>query len=162
MKTTQVFDNKGVIKNRAYGFSFNKKKELIPSDQSLTSATKGDGGIYTSLHDYMLWDKALNDNKLVDLKTIFKKLYADLPDKNGKYSAGWFFNENTEGGLMMFHSGSTCGFSNIVIRVPEKKLLLLFFSNIADNHEAFKPIFNYLKQKNVIKTEIWKWHAATN
>ena len=170
MTQTQVFDNQHVIKNRVYGFSKNRKGEIIPNDQSLTSATKGDGGVYTSLHDYFLWHQALIKNKLVNLDSILNKQHNALPEKKGFYGAGWFFNKNTEGGKslpenlvsQMFHSGSTCGFSNIVIRIPKRGVLIAFFSNIADNHIAFKPIYDYLKKKKMIEFDIWRWHEATN
>ncbi len=173
MLHTQVFDNQHIIKNRAYGFAKNKKGEIVPNDQSLTSATKGDGGVYTSLKDYFLWHQALMNNTLVHLDSLLFLQKNPLPDKSGFYGLGWFFNKNpldtclpsgkAEGGqLEMFHSGSTCGFSNIVIRTPEKGVLIAFFSNLADNHAAFKPIFEYLKSKKIIQSEIWQWHEATN
>ena len=170
MTHTQVFDNQHVIKNRVYGFSKNRKGELIPNDQSLTSATKGDGGVYTSLHDYFLWHQALMKNRLVNLESILEKQHNTLPNKKGFYGVGWFFNKNAnasgarqEGSdVEMFHSGSTCGFSNIVIRVPKRGVLIVFFSNIADNHAAFKPIYDYLKKKKILKSDIWRWHEATN
>ena len=177
MTHTQVFDNQHVIENRVYGFSKNEKGELIPNDQSLTSATKGDGGVYTSLNDYYLWHQALMKNKLVNLESILEKQYNELPEKKSYYGAGWFFNKKmtpkrkiTEGSMsiekgdvnQMFHSGSTCGFSNIVIRIPKRGILIAFFSNIADNHAAFKPIYDYLKKKKMIEFDIWRWHEATN
>lgn len=73
MTRTQVFDNQHVIENRVYCFSKNRKGEIIPNDQSLTSATKGDGGVYTSLHDYFLWHQALMKNKPVKLESILQK-----------------------------------------------------------------------------------------
>lgn len=93
-----------------------------------------------------------------------------MPEKRGFYGEGWFFNKNTEGGRslqkypvsQMFHSGSTCGFSNIVISIPKRGILIAFFSNIADNHAAFKPIYDYLKKKKMIEFDIWRWHEATN
>ena len=163
MNNSQVFDNQHVIKNRVYGFAKNKMGQLIPRDQSVTSATKGDGGVYTSLHDYFLWHKALSKNSFLNLEKILKNQKNTLPNKKGYYSAGWFFNTNTEGEVTeIFHSGSTCGFSNIVIRIPKKGILIVFFSNIADNHAAFKPIYDYLRSKKMIDSDIWQWHEATN
>jgi CubicO group peptidase (beta-lactamase class C family) len=163
MKNTQVLDKQHPVTHRVYGFAKNKNGELVPNDQSLTSATKGDGGVYTSLHDYFLWHNALIHNTLVNLDSILNKQHNLLPNKSSFYGAGWFFNTHTEGGIAeMFHSGSTCGFSNMVIRVPEKGVLIVFFSNIADNHVAFKPIYDYLIANKIIKSDIWHWHEATN
>ncbi|MBL7814291.1 MAG: beta-lactamase family protein [Saprospiraceae bacterium] len=157
MAHTQIFDNQA-IKNRAYGFAKNKKGQLAPRDQSLTSATQGDGGVYTSLNDYFLWYKALQNNSLVSLDSIRQLHKNPLPQNKGFYNIGWFFNDEGE----LFHSGSTCGFSNVVIYMPKKRVLVAFFSNIADNHKAFRPIYDYLRAKKVVQSDIWQWHDLTN
>ena len=43
------------IKNRAFGHLV-ENGEAIPQDQRLTSALQGDGSIYTSVKDYVIWD----------------------------------------------------------------------------------------------------------
>src|SRR5205085_6165396 len=47
-----------VVPNRAYGHSQEGGK-FIPTDQSSTSATLGDGGVYSNLEDLARWDDAL-------------------------------------------------------------------------------------------------------
>lgn len=158
MKHSRLYEAKARIKNRAYGYARNDAGKLIFSDQSLTSATKGDGGVYTSLEDYQKWHEALLTNRLVNIEEALKATQVPLPDKSGGYGLGWFFNEQGE----FFHSGSTCGFSNIVVRNPKKGVLVACFSNIAGNHEAFKPVFDYLKKSGLVQADIWAWHNATN
>ena len=160
MKDTRVYEAGKRIKNRAYGYARDESGQLYFSDQSLTSATKGDGGVYTSLEDYLKWHLALQTNRLIDLEEALDKVNAPLPGNKGRYGAGWFFKK--EDGLEMFHSGSTCGFSNMVIRIPEKGVMVAFFSNIAGNHEAFYPIFDRLRKAGILRSDIRVWHEATD
>src|SRR5258708_9444638 len=65
MNHTLVFEKgKNEITNRAYGHS---KREHIfaETDQSSTSATQGDGGIYSNLEYLSKWDEALRDHTLL-------------------------------------------------------------------------------------------------
>src|SRR5205807_4692362 len=51
-----------VVPNRAYGHSpasSTASGKFIPTDQSSTSATLGDGGVYSNLEDLARWDDAL-------------------------------------------------------------------------------------------------------
>lgn len=162
MKQSVVYQSNIDIRSRAYGFARNDEQQLISSDQSLTSATKGDGGVYTSLEDYQKWHEALLHKKLFDLEEILHQVNKKLPDGEGYYSMGWFFRETPEDGLIEFHSGSTCGFSNIVVRIPSKGILIACFSNIADNHRAFQPILARLQQEGILHTDIWAWHELTD
>ena len=162
MKQTLVYESNTKIKNRVYGFARNDQKQLVPSDQSLTSATKGDGGVYTSLNDYQKWHEALLKKQLFDLEKILTEARQPLPDGKGYYSMGWFYHENPQQGIVEFHSGSTCGFSNLVLRIPKEGILIACFSNIADNHRAFQAILERLQQEGILQEDIWGWHEATN
>ena len=62
MTNTRIYQQGEAILNRAMGFARNEKKEIVPSDQSITSATKGDGCVYTSINDYQKWASALINN----------------------------------------------------------------------------------------------------
>ncbi|MEK7257610.1 MAG: serine hydrolase domain-containing protein [Bacteroidota bacterium] len=162
MKNTCVFEQRKRIKNRAFGYAKDEQEQLVFSDQSLTSATQGDGGVYTSLDDYLKWHRALASNYFLDLQATLEKVNVPLPGGQGKYGAGWFFAKLPENEVEMFHSGSTCGFSNDVIRAPGKGVLVVFFSNIADNHVAFAPVFERLKQDGLLQVDYRAWHQATN
>ncbi|MDP9337313.1 MAG: beta-lactamase family protein, partial [Acidobacteriota bacterium] len=55
---------KNEITNRAYGHT-KQGNGWKQTDQSSTSATLGDGGIYSSLEDLAKWDEALRTNQLL-------------------------------------------------------------------------------------------------
>jgi CubicO group peptidase (beta-lactamase class C family) len=131
MNQSVVYEAGKPIANRARGYR-QKGKTFVFSDQSLTSATKGDGGVYTSLIDYQKWNKALHNGTLLDLKAALQRTEKAIPSKpSNYYGAGWFFRQPTN--PILFHSGSTCGFNNFVVMVPEKGFLMAHFSNKADN-----------------------------
>ena len=131
MNQSVIYEAGKPIANRAIGY---RKKGIgfVFSDQSVTSATKGDGGVYTSLTDYQKWSAALRNGTLLDLKAALVRVGKAIPQASGSYYGdGWFFREPEN--PILFHSGSTCGFNNYVVSIPSKQLLMAYFSNKADN-----------------------------
>src|ERR1700694_1906129 len=65
MNRTIVFrKGKNEVANRAFGHS-KENNALTETDQSATSATLGDGGIYSNLEDLAKWDDALRNHTLL-------------------------------------------------------------------------------------------------
>jgi CubicO group peptidase (beta-lactamase class C family) len=117
--------------NRAYGYSLVDGK-WTRTDQSVTSATRGDGGIYSNVADMAKWDAALYTDKLLDAESrqlaFTPKDPTDDPDV--LYGFGWRLSGDTE-----WHSGESKGFRNVIIRWPRQHLTVVILSN--RNH--FKP-----------------------
>jgi CubicO group peptidase (beta-lactamase class C family) len=116
---------KGVnkVKNRAYGYHVDKDSVQF-SDQSLTSAVLGDGGIYSSINDLYKWDQALNTDTLIssnNYKTII------TPGLEG-YGFGWRIDQ-FDGHYRMSHTGSTCGFRNVIQRYPKSEMTIIILTN---------------------------------
>ncbi|GAB4037839.1 serine hydrolase domain-containing protein [Spirosoma gilvum] len=131
MTHSTVYEAGKPIANRAMGYR-KKGAAYVFSDQSVTSATKGDGGVYTSLTDYKKWIDALRTNRLLDLKAVLARTEQAIRSNPGSYyGAGWFFRQPSN--PVLFHSGSTCGFNNFVVSIPDKNFLMAYFSNKADN-----------------------------
>lgn len=131
MTQSSVYEAGKSIPNRAMGY---RKKDdvFVFSDQSVTSATKGDGGVYTSLTDYQKWNDALRTGTLLDLPKVLLRTGKAIPQTEGSYyGAGWFYQQPDK--PILFHSGSTCGFNNYVVSIPSKRFLMACFSNKADN-----------------------------
>src|SRR5258708_26891132 len=109
MDHTLVFEKgKNEVANRAFGHS-KKESTFVESDQSSTSATQGDGGIYSSLEDLSKWDDALRNHTLLSEKEFSPaiapaklppgaeaKLAEDVPQSlrgsANAYGFGWFPN----------------------------------------------------------------------
>jgi CubicO group peptidase (beta-lactamase class C family) len=117
-----------------------------PDDQSVTSATKGDGGVYTSITDYGKWIRSLQQDQLINLPATLKRLRFPIAGNDAWYAAGWFLAPGPP--LLLFHSGSTCGFNNYVVQIPADELSIVFFSNLADNQKTFETITQILKTTN--------------
>lgn len=117
------------VPDRAYGYSL-RGGRWIQTDQSVTSATRGDGGIYSSIDDLAKWDAALYDNRLLDADSRRRMFTAHIPvgdpDVLG-YGFGWFVT-----GDGMWHSGSTIGFRNIIMRWPDRHLSVVILTNRND------------------------------
>jgi CubicO group peptidase (beta-lactamase class C family) len=76
--------------NRAYGYSLIDGK-WTRTDQDVTSATRGDGGVYSNIEDFAKWDAALYTDKLLSAESRHLMFSpqdpSDDPDVN--YGFGW-------------------------------------------------------------------------
>ena len=117
-----------VVRDRAYGYS--KEGETFKqTDQSLTSAVLGDGGVYSSVEDLRKWDAALWTNRLVSADT-WKQ--AVTPGSNaGIYGFGWEI-ASYNGREVWRHSGSTIGFRTHIARFPKERLTVIVLLNRTD------------------------------
>lgn len=121
------------IPHRAYGYA-RGANGWEPSDQSLTSAVLGDGGIYSSVADLFKWDQALYGEKLVSEKTKSRAFTAEsvVSDFEGSgYGFGWYIGKR-DGIADFWHYGSTCGFSSRIHRFPAKRLTVIVLTNRRD------------------------------
>jgi CubicO group peptidase (beta-lactamase class C family) len=130
MENTIAFEkNINEVKNRAYGYSI-KDNTVEFTDQSITSAVLGDGGIYSSLNDLYKWDQALYTEMLIDKKYLTDSWTRGTTTNEVEfpYGYGWRLEKyhNTE---VVYHTGSTKGFRNIIYRMPEKKFTILILTN---------------------------------
>jgi CubicO group peptidase (beta-lactamase class C family) len=140
---------KNEVVNRAFGHSM-ENGALKETDQSSTSATLGDGGIYSNLEDLAKWDDALRNHSLLSEKemkpalTLVKLNDSSEPhwprepnDDNlhpGKpvsYGFGWFLDPYN-GHWRMCHTGSTMGFRTVIERFLSDHLTIIILSNRTD------------------------------
>ncbi len=136
MKATVAFEQ-GVstVKNRAFGYDV-VEGVFVDADQSVTSAVLGDGGIYTSLQDYFVWDQALMNQQLLPEQTwreAFEPGHLATRQEPIDYGFGWRIRD-ADGVRVLFHDGRTSGFNNAVRRVPARRLSVVVLTNRAGNH----------------------------
>src|SRR6267154_730476 len=127
-------------KNEAVNRAFGHSKEggaFKETDQSATSATLGDGGIYSNLEDLTKWDDALRNHPLLSEKEFQPALtpmkLADgskphwpkepnddnlHPGKPVVYGFGWFLDPY-QGRQRMWHTGTTMGFRTVIERFTD-------------------------------------------
>lgn len=166
MSNSLVYEPGCQIPHRALGYipseaeqAQGKPENFVLNDQSVTSATKGDGGVYTSLTDYLKWHHALFTEKLAPGPVLNTAFRSQVPVAGGAgYGYGWFSARETDGSHCMFHSGETSGFLNIVYRNPSKKLLIAIFSNRNDGSIS-KKFEETARRLNVavMNTPLFEW-----
>jgi CubicO group peptidase (beta-lactamase class C family) len=121
------------VPNRAYGY-VNGTSGWELSDQSVTSAVLGDGGIYSSVADLFKWDQALYTEKLISrtmLADAFNAHSSQSDFEGSGYGYGWYVG-NFRGAERIWHYGSTCGFSTRIERLPGRKLSVIVLTNRRD------------------------------
>lgn len=156
MKHTRIYDAAARIPHRAYGYAREAGRWTF-RDQSQTSATLGDGGVYTSLADYHRWIVAMQGDRPKVNVQAWAGAVSAAAQGDGFYGAGWFFDQNG----VFFHSGTTCGFSNLVVWIPQTETLFVWFSNRADDHASAQPVLDLLRDAEILPADVWAWHAQT-
>lgn len=119
------------VTNRAFGYTESNGK-WTRTDQSVTSATRGDGGIYSSVDDLAKWDAALYTDKLLNAES--RKLAftptEPIADPDVDFGFGWRLSGDT-----VWHSGESIGFNNIIVRWPKQHVAVI----ILTNRNEFQP-----------------------
>ena len=146
-----VVYQKGIndIRDRAYGHSQENEK-LVETDQSATSATLGDGGIYSNIEDLAKWDEGLTRHTLLSEQEMAPALTAvKLADGSGPrwprdahsadsgeppfvlYGFGWFLDPY-QGHARNYHDGGTRGFRTTIQRFLSDGATVVVLSNRTD------------------------------
>ena len=140
LKTTVAFEEgKSVVANRAYGHSF-ENGTWLQTDQSLTSAVLGDGGIYTNTEEYTKWIKALWSYRFLN-EAQQQSAWGRTQLDNGKiidYGYGWHV-EDFKQITHPFHDGSSIGFRNSVGLFPEQQLMVIVLTN-RNEHDPIEEV----------------------
>lgn len=148
MHSTLVYEEatQAEILERALGYHrLNDSWEM--ADQSLTSATQGDGGVYTSIEDYGQWVRALfgDADWVADYWNILNSQAVPVGN-NIAYSMGWFLSRDDSGNPVLFHSGESTGFHNIVFLDKDHSKAAVLFTNRDDMEiaSAFQEVLSAL------------------
>ena len=137
------------VRHRAFGH-IKQGAGFVESDQSSTSATLGDGGIYSNLHDLANWGAALDHHTLLsedEMRAAFEPVrLADgseprwpenpgddnlNPGKPVAYGFGWFLDAY-HSRPRMWHFGSTMGFRTAIERFTRDKVTVIVLANRTD------------------------------
>ena len=127
------------VSDRAFGYTKEDGRWRF-TDQSPTSATLGDGGVYSSLYDLSIWDESLRRHLLLTEEEMKPALTpVRVPGKgptgpDGKpadYGFGWFLNA-WQGHPRMWHYGETVGFRTAIERFTADGLTVIVLANRSD------------------------------
>lgn len=127
------------VVRRAFGHTFEKGAWRL-RDQSRTSATRGDGAVYSSLEDLSRWDPALRGGGLFTAAET-AEAFAPVavpgrgpvePDGTpAAYGFGWFLNP-WRGRARAWHYGETTGFRTAIQRFVADGLTVIVLCNRDD------------------------------
>jgi CubicO group peptidase (beta-lactamase class C family) len=118
------------VADRAYGYS-SVNGRWLRTDQSPTSATRGDGGIYSSVDDLARWDAALYDDRLLDDASRALAFSPHVRVTGEPYEAEYGFGWRITGETL-WHSGESTGFRNVIVRYPRRHLTVILLTNRND------------------------------
>jgi CubicO group peptidase (beta-lactamase class C family) len=147
MRHSLVYEKgKNEISRRAFGYS-KENDAFVEGDQSATSATLGDGGIYSNVADLAKWDEGLRRHTLLSEKEMRPALtpakLADgsethwPPDPHASnpgepravaYGFGWFLDPYN-GHTRNYHDGGTRGFRTTIQRFVDDHWTIIVLSN---------------------------------
>jgi len=128
MENTWVHDLRkpGILqKERAIGYNAKMKK-----DDDYHLLTWGDGGMYSTLQDLFIFDKALYDGSLISSESL-EEAYSPVVLSNGtikNYGFGWVIGSNNNGKVVS-HSGGLVGFRNYFERQIEVGNTIIILTN---------------------------------
>jgi CubicO group peptidase (beta-lactamase class C family) len=149
-RTLAYVRGRNEVPERALGHA-REGEAFREADQSSTSATLGDGGVYSNLEDLAKWDEALRENELLSPAWMRPALTpAKLQDGSAtrwppgerggdnldpgepvSYGFGWFLDP-WRGRPRMWHHGDTTGFRTVIERFPDDDLTVAILANRDD------------------------------
>lgn len=151
MDHTLAFEaGRNVIPARAFGHE-RTSAGFREADQSPTSSTLGDGGVYSNLEDLARWDEAFRSSTLLSPRGLRPALTPvrladgslprwpagagggdDLdPGRPVAYGFGWFLDP-WRGRERQWHHGETRGFRSVIERFPADDLSIVILANRDD------------------------------
>ncbi|GAB3892074.1 hypothetical protein GCM10028803_04530 [Larkinella knui] len=119
-----------ILTNRAEGYSYTFDGFAHASYINPATATFSAGGMYSTVGDLSLWQKALSEDKLV---TKENKAIMFTPNR-GNYGYGFYINRLPSGQpgqvtTVIGHNGSISGFSSSMLRYLEDDILVILLDN---------------------------------
>lgn len=105
--------------------------------------TKADGGIYTSVNDFMNWERALMYYQVLQNTSIMQAYIPHMIVSNSPYCMyqnrphtgygyGWFIDNTPEREQKIYHTGDNGGFQAYAAKYPKSKVNVIMFENRND------------------------------
>jgi CubicO group peptidase (beta-lactamase class C family) len=137
MKNTFIYDpaKPEKINKAAKGFETQNRASII----DYLDGVVGDKGIYSTVEDLLLWDNALNTNKLLKPETLANALTPKLNFKNletKNYGFGWRMKMLPDSNWQSFHTGWWHGFQTYYLHDAKTNSTIICLSNHANGYMA--------------------------
>jgi CubicO group peptidase (beta-lactamase class C family) len=155
MVETFVYDpmHPEMLKTAATGYVPRRGGPVVSDFNHLDGVT-GDKGIYSTVEDLLHWDTALNEEKLVSIKTLEEAFTPQhtqpkLLPKN--YGFGWRLTQLDTGEWLTYHTGWWHGFKNYYLHNPKDNSSIIILGNMAGHS---------LAKVNVVQSILYPEHAS--
>lgn len=128
MNNSRYASDSEIIKNRAYGY--HNRGMFTNKMQVSLSIPYASGSLMSTVDDMLKWQNAINDNLLINEKTL-EKVFTNYTLNNGEsinYGYGWHLKD-INGIPTREHGGSIFGFKSMGVYVPSLDIYVIGFSN---------------------------------
>ncbi len=152
MEQTLYFEKDRVIPNMSHGYmptdeeatEANKVFKEFDYGEETFFATKADGGLYTSINEFVKWEKALAENKIIS-QELKELAYSEITKVSGStycdyqnrpytsYGCGWFMESKPNMPKKVYHTGDNGGFQIYAAKFPHNGLTITVFENRHDH-----------------------------
>lgn len=139
LQATSVWKENQRLHHEAIGYDVDSlQQRFLPSgaDQHIFFSTEADGGIYTTVTDFLKWLEGLQEGRIFPPAYFRKAGSIQTPiahtTKTG-YGMGWFVDKSS-GKQLVYHSGSNGGFNSYSFTIPAEGFAVVIFSNRSDRN----------------------------
>lgn len=141
------------VKNRATGYTkIWQNEDFTWTDHQGTKILKGcpSGGMYSTAEDLLLFDNALQNNKLLSPENT-KQLFTGFPELNASFHSSCFFLSNNTAGQTASHQGDGSGVNCQFKKYVSQGYTAIVLSNYSA--PSANIIANVIDQLMIQKTE---------
>jgi len=122
--------------------------------QNFLDGPVGDKGIYSTIHDLVLYDNALKTGRLLSQQSLDSAYVGRNTPINGhfNYGYGWRMFDDTNGDKVVYHTGWWHGFRHIYIRDLKQDIVVVFLGNLTNGSLLhLDDLYKYLKMPIIRK-----------
>lgn len=122
--------------------------------QNFLDGPVGDKGIYSTIHDLLLYDNALRNGRLLKKVSLDSAYKGRSKAVNGhfNYGYGWRVFEGDKDRRVVYHTGWWHGFRHIYVRDLDKKIVVVFLGNLTNGSLLqLDELYKYLKMPIIRK-----------
>ncbi|WP_457287272.1 serine hydrolase domain-containing protein [Pedobacter sp. UYP24] len=116
--------------------------------QNFLDGPVGDKGIYSTLHDLVLYDKSLKNGRLLTKQSLDSAYKGHNKPINGhfNYGYGWRIFDGENGRKVVYHTGWWHGFRHIYVRDIDKDIVIIFLGNLTNGSLLhLDDLYKYMK-----------------
>ncbi len=122
--------------------------------QNFLDGPVGDKGIYSTLHDLVLYDKYLRNERLLTNRSLDSAYVGRNKPVNGhfNYGYGWRMFDGKNMDKVVYHTGWWHGFRHIYVRDLDKDIVVIFLGNLTNGSLMhLDDLYKYLKMPVIRK-----------